>query len=156
MGLFGRLIGLKDKPVMSAASQELQTQLYLVKDYVNKEFAQCTKAEKRDMSAMRCSELFKLAARELPFEHPYRTAWFAMAHAWFVTGMVLQRDRTKELPSQVQAQRWEVSLQDAQLAAWAATHRPFKDEFAVDAFSADLWKRMGHSEHDRPSPILIP
>ncbi len=156
MGFFGRLIGRKDQPVMSAASQELQTQLYLVTDYVNKEFAQCTKAEKRDMRAMRCSELFKLAGRELPFEHPYRSAWSATSHAWFVTGAVLQRDRTLELPGFMRLDNWDWRLTVPGLAEWAAAQKPFKDEFAVDAFAAELWARLSLPAHDRPSPNLIP
>lgn len=100
------------------------------------------------MAAMRRYELFRDAAGSLSFEHPYRGAWFAMSHLWFVTGMELQEDRQKEVSLAMLADRW-YSLSAAD-AAWMAELGPFSDEQAADRAAAKLWLRLDFPEQDRP------
>lgn len=158
MGLLSRLFGSRapSEPVELTEVVQARRDLRTVDAWVDAEFPQCTKAEKRGMRAMRCNEIFRRLANA-----PYQDADFKLAcslifHAWWIAGLVLQLDRKPEVARAIKLEQWRGTLgqhpQADALAAWAVTRGVLRSEKEVDAFSAEVWARLGLDPARRPAP----
>lgn len=152
MGWLSRILsGGSPKPQMSDVSMRLQEALSNAAADVEREFPQCTVRVKREQRAMRRMALFKDAARELGPEHPYRTTWFLTSHIWWITGLMLQRDRKSEVKYAMREDQWAIAAGLPPVLEWIRRQQPFKDEAAADIAAAELWVIQGHPTFDRPS-----
>ncbi|GCL64326.1 hypothetical protein [Pseudaquabacterium pictum] len=120
------------------------------------DFPQCTKLEKRGMLAMRLHQLYGWIALRFPGASSEAVGYRMIKHAWWIAGLVLQRDRKAEVKVAISAATWQAVLDGCEappeLQSYAAQVGALKDEAAVEAFAAEVWRRLGLSEKSRLKP----
>lgn len=131
----------------NASLQQLIGALRTAPEDVGHDFAQCTKLEKRAMLAMHLHRLFGWIACRYPEGSSEALAYWVIGHAWWITGLVLQRGRRAEVKSSISAGAWQAVLAShevpPELLAFAVNAGALKDEEAVEAFSAAVWQQLG-------------
>lgn len=136
-----------DQPGSSADLRELIVALRTAEADVAHDFYQCTKLEKRGMVAMRLHSLYGWIACRYPAPSREALAYSMFGHTWWITGLVLQRDRKAEVKIAINAAAWREVLEcndgPAELLAFAVQAGALKDESAAESFSAEVWRRLG-------------
>lgn len=140
-----------------ASLDDLCGALFSANADVGHDFAHCTPRERRGMVAMRLHQLFRWIAGRYPHASREALGYDLIAHAWWTAGLVLQRDRREEVKVATAAATWAGWVGDrempAEQLAWVVRAGPgLKDEAAVDAFSAELWRRLGIDAKTRHKP----
>jgi hypothetical protein len=140
-----------------ASLDDLCGALFSAASDVGYDFAHCTKRDRRGMLAMRLHQLYSWIACRYPSASPEALGYSLIAHAWWTAGLVLQRDRKAEIKIAIAAATWSARVSDreipAEQLAWIVQAGPgLKDEAAVEAFSAELWRRLGIDAKTRHKP----
>lgn len=92
------------------AIEQIVDLLWRVEEWVQTEFPQCSKSEKRDMRAMFRHDIYKGLARCQPPDRGAAAAYCRLiAHAWWCIGLRLQI-RKEELARDIQEDAWRQAL----------------------------------------------
>lgn len=109
------------------------------------------------MLQMRRMELFRQAARDRTRQDERRLALFMTAHAWWIIGLALQRERKSELKAAMSRAGWEANnvdgLDAADVLQWATSVDALKTEQQAEQFASELWRRLALPEAERPRAI---
>jgi hypothetical protein len=123
---------------------------------VASDFSHCTKLEKRGMLAMRRNQLYGWICGRLPAGSREALAYCMIHHAWWIAGLVLQRDRKSEVKVATSSATWQSVLDGfdvpPELLAYAVQAGALKDEAAAEVFSAEVWRQLGLDGKMRLTP----